>query len=346
MAGYLMGRVYPKPFRTKRIRSKGELRDALCNSRCTMTLRMEELFRLYSERPDFYYREAPINGAMCLDEDDRLMGLYRLKRPRRIAEKANRKIANWIFQVVQNRARKMAEDRASAFGIPLQMLVTPEQEMVQEFTLAENAISKSFQEGTIEFSKEDLTIYDVGGIKIVGEAENLALLERELHENGSFHVMEREEYVGKYQAKSLIIEVSWDPELVCRRYRESRSWEKYVNRGIPQEVLARGLEPLLAGASEKICIELILSTFPDLVESELGNSIHEERILAQRDNKIYKGYIPTNVEFLLEYLFAVGFSPLVQVGSIPIKLWGRYLPDTLVSEIRRLHHLPEHDLFY
>jgi hypothetical protein len=58
------------------------------------------------------------------------------------------------------------------------------------------------------------------------------------------------------------------------------------------------------------------------------------------------GYIPTNVEFLLEYLFAVGFSPQTQIDHVPIKLWGRYLPDTLVSEIRRLYHLPEYDLFY
>src|SRR5208337_4975399 len=83
-----------------------------------------------------------------------------------------------------------------------------------------------------------------------------------------------------------------------------------------------------------------------MVESELGNSIHEERIIAQRDVKPYKGYIPINVEFLLEYLFAVGFSPAVKIGDVPIKLWGRYLPDTLVMYIRQLYKLPQHDLFY
>lgn len=342
----LLSGIYPGPFQGKRLRFKGELRDTLCRCHCRVTPRMEDLFCLYLKKPDFFYQEAPINGMMCLDEKEQLVGLYRIKRPRRIAEKANRKIANWIFQIVQNRARKMAEDRATAFGIPLYMLVTPEAEMVKEFKNAENAISKSFSEGTIEFSKEDLTIHDVGGIKIVAETEKLKHLEEELSQDPSLRIVEEEEYYGNYQAKSLILEVSWDAEQVCRRYRDTRRWEKYLNRGIPEEALKRGLEPLLVGAGGKIFVELILTTYPDLVESELGNSIHEERILTQRDNKIYKGYIPTNVEFLLEYLFAVGFSPQTRIESLPIKLWGRYLPDTLVSEIRRLYHLPEYDLFY
>jgi len=91
---------------------------------------------------------------------------------------------------------------------------------------------------------------------------------------------------------------------------------------------------------------LILSTLPDMVESELGNSIHEERIIAQRNNKVYKGYIPMNVEFLIEYLFAVGLSPQIPIDSLPIKLWGRYLPDTISSHIRKLYQIPEYGGFY
>ncbi len=346
IADQLHRRIGREPSRKKRIRIKGELRDALCRGNCRNTPRMEQLFHLYQKRPDYFYQEAPINGVMCLGEDDQLLGVYRIKRPRRIAEKANRKIANWIFSIVQSKARTMAELRASAFGIPLQMLVTSQAQMVQEFVDAEDAISRTFSEGTIEFSKEDLAIFDVGGIKIIGEPEELDALEQDLVRDSSFRVMEQEEYQGKYKARSLILEVAWDPESVCRKYRDTRSWEKYLNRGIPGETLARGLEPLLAGADNRICVELILTTYSDLVESELGDSIHEERILAQRDNKVYMGYIPTNVEFLLEYLFAVGFSPQTHITTIPIKLWGRYLPDTLVSEIRRLYHLPEYDLFY
>ena len=103
---------------------------------------------------------------------------------------------------------------------------------------------------------------------------------------------------------------------------------------------------MIEGAAPTMFIEVIFATFPDMVESEFGKSIHEERIIRQRQNKTYKGYIPINVEFLVEYLFAVGFSPQTRIKRLPIKLWGRYLPDTLISEIRELYHIPEFDVIY
>ena len=159
-------------------------------------------------------------------------------------------------------------------------------------------------------------------------------------------ILDKEEHWGNYQANSLILEVSWNKEHVCRRYKDCRAWEKYLNRGIPEDELRRGLEPFLDAAKPTLNMELIISTFPDMVESELGKSIHEERIIAQRDNKVYKGYIPMNVEFLIEYLFALGLSPRVSIDRLPIKLWGRYLPDTISSHIRQLYHIPEYDVFY
>ena len=338
--------VYERTFYEKRIRTKGELRDAICLCTSDVTPRVLELCRRYQETPDFYYREAPINGVMCVDEHDQLLGLYRIKRPKRIAEKANRHFAAWLFKAVQNKARRMAEDRAQEWGIPIEYLVTPEKEMEKEFVEAERSIARSFLDGRIEFDRAPLTINDVGGIKVLGEPEKVARLESFLESHPNIRIVEREELRGHYQATNLILDVEWDPELVCRRYRDSRSWENYLNRGIPEDTLKEGLEPLIENAAPTICIELILSTFPDMVESELGNSIHEERIIPQRDNREYKGCLPMNVEFLLEYLFSVGFSPEVDIEPPTIKLWGRYLPDTLVSQIRRLYRLPEYDFFY
>ena len=39
----------------------------------------------------------------------------------------------------------------------------------------------------------------------------------------------------------------------------------------------------MENSEARIKIELILSTTEAMVESELGNSIHEERIIVQRD---------------------------------------------------------------
>lgn len=334
------------PFRMVRIKSKGELRDAICCCTRDISARVKDLSDLYRSNPDYFYYETPINGVLCTDDDSQLIATYRIKRPKRIAEKANRRIANWILKTVQEKARNLALSRATSSGIPLDRLLTPEPEMLREFVEAEESIASSFREGSIRFDHSAITINDVGGIKILGDQEKLTEIADSLRSNPSFGILEHEDFHGDYEASNIILDIPWDAEDVCRKFRDSRSWGKYLNRGIPESELKKGLEPLLENAAPRINVELIFCTFEAMVESELGSSIHEERIIAQRDNKPYKGYIPMNVEFLLEYLFAVGFSPEINIEPLPIKLWGRYLPDTLVMYIRRLYRLPEYDLFY
>ena len=323
LAARLLGFICRAPFRTHRIRLKGELRDALCRHPHETSPRLEELFREYRANPDFYYRESPINGVMCLDERNRLVGLFRIKRPTRIAEKANRYIANWIFRIVREKAQEKAEERARRSGVPLRSLLTPEKQMADEFIEAEKAIAGGFSAGAIAFDKAALTINDVGGLKIISDSENLSRLEAEIAADPTIGLVQKELHTGNYNATSLLLHVPWDRERVCRRYLEEKNWEKYTNRGVPEEKLRRGLEPVLEGSDPTLCVELILSTFPDMVESELGSSIHEERILAQRDDRTYKGYIPMNVEFLVDYLLAVGLSPQVEVDHLPIKTVGK-----------------------
>ena len=333
-----------RPFYQKSIRSKGELRDIICSDDRNTQPRVAELLRRYRGNPDYYYREAPINGVVCLDEHNHLLGSFRIKRPKRISEKANRKIADWIFEKVIGRANEMARDRAQLSGVPLDRFVTSAEDMLKEFMEAEELIAGSFRDGSIRFDRAASTIHDVGAIKIVAESDALRQIEKALMQTVDIRIIERADSRGKYQATKLILEVTWDTAYVCQRYLESRAWERYLDRGIPEEDLKKGLDIFLVDVEPKINIEVILSTFPDMVESELGNSIHEERIIAQRDNKSYRGYIPMNVEFLVESLFAVGFSPRIDIDQVPIKLWGRYLPETLSSYIRQLHNLPEHDL--
>ncbi|MBN1664086.1 MAG: hypothetical protein JW943_10840 [Deltaproteobacteria bacterium] len=344
LIGRIIAITHRKPYRRKYIRSKGELRDMISNDDRKVSPRVVELLRRYGENPDYYYREAPINAVVCLDDAGHMLGSYRIKRPKRIAEKANRRIADWIFERVIERAKEMAEDRAKLSGVPLDRFITPDEQMVEEFIRAEEFVAGRFRDGSIRFDKAASTINDVGALKIVAECDALSELEKVLMETPDIAVVEREEFSGKYRAINLILEVPWNAADACRQYRAKMAWKRHLDRGIPQEDLEKGLEIFLFGAAQKINIELILTTFPDMVESEFGSSLHEERIIAQRDNRQYKGYIPMNVEFLVESLFEVGLSPRIDIDQPPIKLWGRYLPETLDSFIRRLHNLPEHDL--
>jgi len=345
VATALLKMAYGQPFRQERIQFKGQLRDAICQSAQDGNTRTKELVHLYQTNPEFFYREAPINGTICVDQLDHLLALYRVKRPRRIAEKANRYVANWIFQLVQDRALEMAEERAHEHNVPLQELITPPKQMDLEFITAEKDIAGRFRDNNIELDKAALKIHDVGGLKIVADTDKLSQLEKELCQDPNIRVIDRENFSGSYQATSLIIEVPWDRERVCRNYMDLRAWDRYLERGLPEAKLKKGLEPFLEGSKPTLKMELILSTFADMVESELGNSLHEERIVAQRDTKVYRGYIPMNVEFLIEYLFAVGASPHIHIDRLPIKLWGRYLPDTVIDQIRALYKMPDSELF-
>lgn len=342
----LLRAIHQGAFSLERIHLKGELREALCKSVQDPTPRVLELVQDYWRRPEFYYKDVPINGVMALDQTGKLLGLYRLKRPRRIAEKANRYIANWIFHMVQEKARRLAEERARVLRIPLELLLTPQEEMAQEFVRAEEEIAGSFRAGTVQMDRSALTINDIGGIKIVAEQEALEDLERALGEEPDLEVVEREEYKGEYRARSFILRHTWDKQEVCRAFLEKEAWKRYLNRGVPEKELASGIESWLEDAAPDLYLEIMFSTFPDMVESELGCCIHEERILAQRDTKVYKGYIPANVEFLVEYLFSVGLSPKTKVESLPILLWGRYLPETMISRIRDLYGVGENGPLY
>jgi hypothetical protein len=346
LAERLLEVIYPKPFRHRHISFKGELRDLICLDNRNSSSRVAELFARYRENPDYYYRGAPINAVMYLDERDRMLGIFRIKRPKRIAEKANRKIANWIFGNVLDKAQEMAATRARLQGVRLEEFITPPEEMVREFVRAEESIAWSFRDGSIRFERAPLTIHDVGAMKIVGEPGKLQELQTALLDFPGISIVERESFSGYYQATNIVLKIPWNAEYICRKYRENKSWRRYLDRGIPPEELKQGLEPFLVDVEPDINVELILSTFPDMVESEFGNSIHEERIISQRDTRVYSGYIPMNVEFLVEYIFAVGFSPKISIDRVPIKLWGRYLPETLGSYIRQLYGMPERDLFY
>ena len=50
------------------------------------------------------------------------------------------------------------------------------------------------------------------------------------------------------------------------------------------------------------------------------------------------------MEYIIEYLLAIALSPVVSIDEIPIKIWGRYLPESLSHNIRKLHNMSEYSL--
>jgi len=135
-----------------------------------------------------------------------------------------------------------------------------------------------------------------------------------------------------------------DFDYLVQRFRDSHKSFDCTKRGVSQENIQEDFARFLVTGSNSVQVDLILTTFEELIESEIGRSMHESRIFHQRQQQTYFGNIPTNVEYIIEYLLAVALSPVVFIDEIPIKIWGRYLPDSLSYSIRKLYNMPEHSL--
>jgi len=102
----------------------------------------------------------------------------------------------------------------------------------------------------------------------------------------------------------------------------------FVKRGFREEEVVPRYLDFLGYAEDHVMLEAIISTYADAVESEIGASMHEERVLAQRENPDYRGHLATNIRYLMDFIFNLCIAPANEdILDVPIKLWTRYMPD-------------------
>ena len=70
-------------------------------------------------------------------------------------------------------------------------------------------------------------------------------------------------------------------------------------------------------------MEIIVSDYEEMMESEIGRCMHEDRIIEQRLRQQYRGHLAKNITYLMEYLFTFPSSQQVELGELPFKLWNR-----------------------
>jgi len=86
-----------------------------------------------------------------------------------------------------------------------------------------------------------------------------------------------------------------------------------------------------------VMLEIIVSTFEEYLESEIGRSMHEERVRSQRSHPEYNGHLATNTRYFMQYLLGLcRGAGMPEITNVPIKLWARYMPETIELLIRRL----------
>jgi hypothetical protein len=321
--------VFGTNLEMERLRQKHLLRERLIQYLAHPTERTAELVRTFRENPEFFFPRLPIDAVLVVAGGKRLVSIGRIKRLSRVAEKVSFRLMDALFQDIKAEARRVAEQRAALAGVPLASLISSADAMQQDFVDAELAVANRFREKAMRFERDAFAINDMLGFKIIGEPEELDMVLERLKEAPGFKVVEIEEHSGNYNAVNLSVELQLpDPGELMNAF-QGLDWSIAARRGLNPDEARRGFPAYLERGSRTIRMEIILTTYPELMESEFGRALHELRILQLRERTPYCGLIAQNAGYLIEYLLTLAMAPVLEVPELPIKLYGRYLPETI-----------------
>jgi hypothetical protein len=301
------------------------------------TPRTQFLAARYAESPEEFYPRLPVDAVLLFGSEQRLVSISRIKRPPRVAEKAAFRMADALADLIRGEAQLYASDRAVSEGVALSELISTPQQMQEDFMAAERRVARGFRTGEITIARRDLAINDVVGFKIIGNQEELTWAEQILSEEPFARVVEREVHRGHYNATNLQVDIELPPvsELVDKV--KDLDWSAAAQRGLDPAQAEKNFPRFVESGARTVRTEVILTTYPELIESEFGRSLHENRIKRLRERQSYSGQIAENARFLIEYLLSVAYAPTVHVHELPVRMWGRYLPETVLSAVRSLY---------
>lgn len=334
--------IHPGPIRVLRMRSKDQLRDLLANHCQNPSRREAELLSAYRECPESFFPGTPTDTTVALRDDGEILGMIRFKRLKRVADKTSRRIADALAGVITDTARELARDRALRMGTSLDGLGSSPAEMAQDFHQAESIVARSFKHGLLTFEPAALQIDDGIGLKFIGTREEIRTMEQAIRAYEPVLAVQREEHRGTYNDINLLVDLRLPPASHLVDPARDWDWSRQAGRGLSEQELADGFAPWVESGERSFRVEIILTTREDLVESEFGVSIHEARILEQRAKTTYSGRIAMNASFITRYMAMVALSPTVVVDRIPVKMWGRYLPDAYATAVWQLYGI-SHD---
>jgi hypothetical protein len=334
--------LHPQIF-SQTVRLKGDLKDALVADPPCRNERIDELLLDYRRNPGRFYRETPFHGTLYFTRRNGFaayIGSSRIKRARRLAEKSARRIIDRIFDRIKSHADTLADERARLLGIPRERLLTAPADMTEEFLIAEKRLLDDLREKRpIEGEGGILAINDVAGVKIALEAPEQGKLIEILGLFPDCEIVEEERHHGRYNATNLIIRFRPPREEILVEPLSPGILKVMQGRGFSPGEANRSFAEFVRSGEEDVLLEIIFSDYQEMLESEIGRCIHEDRIIEQRLCQQYRGPLARNIEYLLEYLFVFPASRQRELGELPIKIWNRYLPDYFDEILKQLFHI-------
>lgn len=326
-----LGNLFNEPLGIERISQKHALRWRLIDYLPRQTPRIQQLTRDFEQNPEYFFPRLPMDALLITTSDSRLAAIGRIKRLSRVAEKVSFRLVDALFQEIQFQARQFAAQRAAATGVNLDDLLSSDKEMQNDFTAAETEVARRFRNHNVFIPRQAMTINDVIGFKIICELELIENVPEVLDQWPGFTLVETERHTGDYNAVNLLLEIELPASDELARKVRGFDWSMAHKRGLDARRIQNGFMDYLEQGSKTVRMEIILTTYDELMESEFGRSIHELRVLRLRQRHPYTGPIAHNAAYLIEYLLALAVSPTVDVPELPIRMYGRYLPETVAS---------------
>ena len=326
-----LGKLFKSRLHAQRLRQKHLLRERLIHYLPHQSSRTRQLIAGFRENPEYFFPGLPIDAALLTTPDGRLAAIGRIKRLSRVAEKVSHRLVAALLQEIRAEAQLIAERRAAAVGVPLAQLISSEEVMGRDFAAAETAVAGLFRHRNVRIAREALAINDLVGFKIIAAPDVLERVPALLEQEPYFTVVETEKHSGDYNAVNLLVDVDLPAPETLAALQQGFDWSIAARRGLDPGRTQAGFADYLARGARVVRLEAILTTYDELMESELGRSMHELRVLRLRQRQAYSGLLAQNAGYLVEYLLTLAVAPTSHLTKLPVKMYGRYLPETIAA---------------
>jgi hypothetical protein len=273
----------------------------------------------------------------------KLAAIVRRKRIRRVADKVSRRVAEKLTGEIDAVARALAGSRPRHRGARRAEIDSPPGAPAAVGGAAERLVADRIRSGRFTLDPEDLRVDDVIGVKIIGTPSELEKIEASLDKIEYTWAFHREVHNGSYVGIHQVVDLELPTNELILANMADIDWSFAAGRGIPREELDHRFRDYIESCRRTFWVELILTSFEDLVESEFGVGIHEQRILDQRSLANDYGRIARNASFIIEYMLRLAVSSAVDVEQLPFKIWGRYIRDTVDYALKSLNGEPPVD---
>jgi len=314
------------------VSTKGQFKDLLIQSPdaygCKDLRHVMKRINNYKAQPELFFREMPFEGIAYRSKNERiLVAASRIKRVRRIAEKCSRRIVDAVFAMAALEISALGQSRTETPNGAAPQLDSNIEPNGQVLVEAEQRVLNGIKSGRFGTIDSPLVINDVIGFKLLGDEGVLEAFGAWVDARPDLEVIDQEEHRGNYNATNIILR--WrmsEQDLLFGSI--SKKVERILRKRSMTGDLNAGLRRFVRDGEDTINLEILVQRYEEALESEIGRSMHEERIIRQREEQLYRGYVARNIAVLTQFLFSFALSRRVSLDEIPLKLWVRYMPET------------------